>query len=190
MGTIYSKPVEHLIINDYDTFTPMLTWNRSLASPPETFYFQEVILQSMIRQWLSDHTNLQFMLNSMDLPHLQAQDFEVLGEKALPEGHIDILIKDRIPTGYSRKVIIEIKLGQAQLKHVLQLKNYIDEIGQECLVGTLIARGFPKKVQMEAENNRVECLTYSFGQVNMTRKYSFAELRSNLTISLPKEHKL
>lgn len=149
MGIIYNKLIENLVINNYETFVPMLTFNRSLVLSPEIFYFQEFILQSLIRQWLSKNANLQTFFNSCGLNNLKAKDFEVLGEKALPEGHIDVLIKDCIPKGYTRRIIIEVKLGNSKPQDIIQLKNYINEIGEECIGGILIAKDFSKKVNQE-----------------------------------------
>jgi hypothetical protein len=118
MGDIYNKTTQNSTIGNYEVFNPMLTWNRSLASPPEVFYFQEFILQSLIRQHLTLNTNLQTFFDCCGLNNLQAKDFEVLGEKALPEGHIDILIKDRTPAGYNRKIVIEVKTGNAKSQDI------------------------------------------------------------------------
>lgn len=135
MGTIHDGPIENLTLKTYHTFNPMLTWNRKVTSPPEVFYFQEFILQSLIRQHLSHNANLQALFNLSGLNNLQAKDFEVLGEKALPEGHIDILIKDSIPTGFSRTIIVEVKLKKAHPQDIVQLKNYVNELGNECAGG-------------------------------------------------------
>ena len=182
MGIPYNKPVENLIINDYETFTPMLTWDRSSALPPEIFFFQEFILQSLIRQHLSLDTHLQAFFNSSSLNNLQAKDFEALGEKALPEGHIDILIKDCIPAGYTRKIIIEVKTGKAKPQDVAQLATYVSEMGEECVLGVLIARDFPKKVQQESGNKGIKCFIYSFDQIDKTQKYFLDELKSKFQL--------
>jgi hypothetical protein len=180
MGEIHNEPTESLRINNYEVFDPMLTWNRSFATPPEVFYFQELILQSLVRQYLSLNTNLQTLFHSCGLNNLQAKDFEVLGEKALPEGHIDILIKDRTPTGYNRKAIIEVKTGNAKPKDIVQLADYVTEIGEECVSGILIARDFPKKFERESDSKRIKCFTYTFGQIDKSQKYSLNGLKSKL----------
>lgn len=182
MGIIYNRPKEDLTIDNYETFTPILTFNRSLASPPEVFHFQEPILQSLIRQWLSQEVNLQYLFDFSDLKSLRAKDFEVLGEKALPEGHVDLLIKDRIPTGRSRKVIVEVKLGKASPQDTVQLRNYMNEIGEECMAGILITKSFSKKVLKEAEDKEIKCFTYSFNGIDENGKYSFEELKSSFSI--------
>ena len=178
MGDIYNKPTQNLTIDKYEVFNPMLTWNRSFASPPEVFYFQEFILQSLIRQHLSLNTNLQTFFDSCGLNNLQAKDFEVLGEKALPEGHIDILIKDRMPAGYNRKIVIEVKTGNAKSQDIVQLGDYVSEIGKECVLGILIAGDFPKKLQRESDNKGIKCFIYAFGQIDKLQKYTLGELKS------------
>lgn len=183
MGDLYNGAVACLSMNDSETFTPMLTWNRELISPPELFYFQELILQSLIRRWLSRDSNLQALLDCAGLNSLQAKDFEVLGEKALPEGHIDILIKDRIPTGYSRKIILEVKTGAATPRDVAQLRNYMNELGQECVAGMLVCRAFSRKVRSEAENNGVGCAAYSIGQISEHETYPLDVLETRFLLS-------
>jgi hypothetical protein len=182
MGNLYDKPIEMFVSNNYETFTPKLTWNRTLVSIPEVFYFQELILQSLIKQWLSQNKNLQMLFNLSGLNSLQAKNFEVLSEKALPEGHIDILIKDAIPTGYSRNIIIEVKLNRVQLKDASQLENYMKEIGKECIMGILIAKNFSKKVLLNCKERNIKCFAYSFGEINTSERYSIAELESRIKL--------
>ncbi len=134
MGEKYSEKVDTLIFRKADTFTPKFTWNKELENIPEVFKFREVILQSLIRQFLSDTSTLQKFFKELSRDDLNAKDFEVLGEKALPEGHVDIFIKDAQPVGISRKIIIEVKISNANVYDVKQLKNYVNEIGSECFV--------------------------------------------------------
>jgi hypothetical protein len=182
MGALHNKSIEKLDMGDYRTFNPMLTWNRNLISPPEVFYFQEFVLQALIRQWLSRDANLQGMFDSSGLNNFQAKVFEILGEKALPEGHIDILIKDCIPTGYNRKIIVEVKTGKTKSQDICQLGNYVTEMGEECVLGILITQDFSKKVRQESEKMGIKCFTYSFSQIDKIQKYSFEELKSNLRL--------
>jgi len=182
MGNLYDKPIERFAIDNYETFIPTLTWNRTLVSPPEVFYFQEFVLQALIKQWLSWNTNLQTLFNLSGLDSLQANKFEVLSEKALPEGHIDILIKDAIPTGYSQKIIVEVKLNKAQLKDIRQLENYMKELGNECILGVLISKEFPNKIRSECKGKKLKCFTYSFGNIDSLQKYSITELGSRICI--------
>jgi hypothetical protein len=178
MGAIYKRPVEKLSLDRYETFSPKLTWNRSFVLSPEVFYFQEFILQSLIRQWSSESSNLQALFDSAGFNNLRAEDFEVLGEKALPEGHVDLLIKDRVPTGYSRKVIVEVKTGKARPQDIVQLENYLNEMGSECMGGVLVAQDFSRKIKQESGTKGIKCFAYSFGPIDRMQKNSLDDLQS------------
>lgn len=182
MGIIYTKPIEPLLIDKYETFTPLITCNKSVATPPEVFYFHEFILQSLVRCWLSEDGNLQTLFSLCGLNSLQAEDFEVLGEKALPEGQIDLLIKDRTPAGYARKIIVEVKLGKVEGRDIVQLRNYIFKAGEECILGILIAGECSKTVRREAESQMIKCFTYRFGKIFTEERYSLEDLRSRFQI--------
>jgi len=65
-------------------------------------------------------------------------DFEVLGEKALPEGYVDIFIKLKHPTGSNKYLLVEVKTGRAQRKDIDQLRDYMRELGSEVVGGVLI----------------------------------------------------
>lgn len=178
MGNPFDRPTEKFSNDECETFTPQLTWNKTLISPPEVFYFHELILQSLVKQWLS--RNLQTLFNSSGLNRLQAEKFEVLGEKALPEGYVDILIKEAIPAGYSQKIIVEVKSSKPQPKDFIQLESYMKEMGKECIAGILIARDLPKKLN---KMPNVICYTYSFGEIDLSEKYSTVDLRSRIRIN-------
>jgi|Deesub1362A_J573_1020465.scaffolds.fasta_scaffold02719_4 hypothetical protein len=87
------------------------------------FPFSEVILQSVIRQYLSVDINLKQFIDQLDLNLPLKGDLEVLGEKALAEGHIDLLVKEAIPVGFSKKMIIEVKTSSGTIGDVTQVKG-------------------------------------------------------------------
>jgi hypothetical protein len=181
MGIPFDKPTEMFSNDEHETFTPQLTWNKALVSPPEVYYFQEIILQSLVKQWLSQ--NLQTLFNSSSLNSLRAEKFEVLGEKALPEGYVDILIKEAIPTGYSQKIIVEVKSNKSQPKDIIQLESYMREMGRECIAGILIAKDFSRKVKSTYKMPKeIRCFTYSFGEIDPSGKYSTSDLKSRICI--------
>ncbi len=183
MGEIYSKSVDIFENSTVENFEPLLTFNRSLVSTPEVFYFQECILQSLIRQKLSNYGYLQKILNSCGLQDLQANALEVLGEKAFPEGHVDILIKDSFPVGISRKIVIEVKLNSAKVKDVDQLENYMKEIGEECIVGFLIAKSFSRKIIQICGEKKIKCFCYSFRDIHQDEKFSLSKIEQKLDLS-------
>lgn len=184
MGQIFSGQLDSLIIEDCKTFIPAIVWDRKLQKIPEAFCFQEIILQSLIRQHLSQHENLQALFDDVGLVDFHAEDFEVLGEKALSEGHVDILIKNRVPVGYSKKIILEVKTGDAQEKDIEQLEGYIEEIGEECIAGILVAKKFSKKVKHQCEGKGIKAVVYDFGQVDKSCKYSIEDLKQKLRLSV------
>ncbi|MEM2900375.1 MAG: hypothetical protein QXT63_06240 [Thermoplasmata archaeon] len=42
IGTVYNTPIKNLSLGNYETFTPFLTWNKNLTSPPEIFLFSRI----------------------------------------------------------------------------------------------------------------------------------------------------
>ncbi len=124
---------------------PKFTRQKSSEKNPEIFLFKELILQTLIRHYLSNVNNLSSFLENIGVDELRPDELEILGEKALPEGHIDLLIKESTPIGMTRKIIIEVKLGRANNNDFNQLEKYLSEFGKECLKGVLIAAFFNKK---------------------------------------------
>ena len=184
MGELYNDSISNLDLTKHKIFEPKLTWNKNLENIPEIFKFQELMLQSLIRHHLSNTNLLYDFFRSIGMDSLNADDFEVLGEKALPEGHVDLLIKDAQPVGLSRKIIIEIKTSNANIGDVKQLASYVDELGSECILGVLIARYFSKKTVNEAKNNKIACCTYWFKDLNEDSLYSFNELLSQINLEV------
>lgn len=183
MGEVWKKEKEiEKFEDDFSIFDPLFTFNRKKSQPPEVFLFQELILQSLIRQYLSDQNNLQKLFVSARLNNLSTQDFEVLGEKAFPEGHVDILIKEHSPQGICKKIIVEIKTGRLQRKHIQQILGYMKELGEECIKGILIGKEVSSNVLKEAEDKNINCFTYSFDNLDMEKNYKFEELLTSLSI--------
>lgn len=184
MGELSNHSTEALDISGYETFKPRLTWNRNLVSIPEVFYFQELILQSLVRHYLSDVSKLQDFFSNISLSSLKASDFEVLGEKALPEGHVDIFIKDTQPVGISRKVIVEVKTRAARIEDVTQLRDYARELGMECMGAVLIAKECSKTVLERARGEGISTLIYRFEGIDTQGVYLYDELKKRLQMEV------
>lgn len=188
LGSLYKKNLKEFKINNKETFVPKIRISKELKnsrieeSISEVYNFKEIILQCLIKKWLSNTQNLKKLFESLNL-ELSAEEFEVLGEKALPEGHVDILIKNAIPCGSSTKIIIEAKIHKVQPKDVKQLEKYIKEIGQECKCGILLAKEFSEKIINLCENKNIKCFTYSFDNINQ-QEYSIEELMNIFNINL------
>jgi hypothetical protein len=182
MGELSNHFTEELKLNSYESFQPKLTWNKSLESLPEVFYFQELILQSIIRHYLSDIHKLQDFFLKIGLNNLKGSDFEVLGEKALPEGHVDIFVKDAQPVGTSRKIIVEVKTHAARIEDIIQLKDYMRELGAECIAAVLIAQKYSKNVLKKARDEGIFTLIYFFEGIDTQDAYLFEDLKKKFAI--------
>ena len=182
LGELYKEKIPKLNINKYETFVPRFTKSKDKASPPEIFRFSEVILQAAIRQHLSEQENLGTFLHQIGVETLDTSKFEVLGEKALAEGHIDILIKEAIPIGLARKIIIEVKTGLAKLQDISQLSMYLDEMGNECLAGVLIAKDFSRKILLEAKKQGISTFEYKLGIIESGVPVTFNEIKGDLQL--------
>jgi len=182
LGELYDETIDRLDLNEYETFTPRFTGSKNKVSPPEIFRFIEVILQAIIRQHLANERNLDTFLQQVGIEALNTSKLEVLGEKALAEGHIDILVKEATPIGLARKIIIEVKTGLAKLQDISQLSMYLDEIGSECLAGILIARDFSRKILQEAKRRGISTFEYKLGIIESGVPATFNELKEDFQL--------
>jgi len=185
MGNLWHEQVERLNMQEHETFIPKFVRNRKLASPPETFPFQEIILQALLRQFLTENLNLSGLLRLIRIDNLDMEKLEVLGEKALPEGHIDILIKEAVPIGSSKKIILEVKMGKAMDRDMEQLERYVKELGSECISAILIAEDFSRSVVSKVEKQRNEglnLLRHNFKDFSTDKSYTFDELKQKLEL--------
>jgi hypothetical protein len=185
MGNLWHEQVERLDIQGHGTFIPKFVRNRKLASLPEIFPFQEIILQALLRQFLTENQNLSGLLKLIGIDNLDVEKLEVLGEKALPEGHIDILVKEAVPIGSSRKIILEVKMGKALDRDMEQLERYANELGTECISAILIAEDFSRSVVRKVEkqcNKRLRLLRHSLKDFSPNKIYTFDELKQKLQL--------
>ena len=180
MGKIHKKEIVGFDSGS-DTFTPRFTRKRTKTDNPRIFLFSEIILQTLIRHYLSENDNMKKFLEKIKINELKANGLEILGEKALPEGHIDLLIKEAVPIGSSRSIVIEVKLGKATEKDFQQLKNYIEEFGEECLKGVLIASDFSPK--LKGKFNDIAKIKYSLEDFD-PEPQSFEGLMKQLKLNM------
>jgi len=182
LGELYSELIDRLNIDGYETFIPRFTKSKNMVSSPKIFRFFEIILQAAIRQHLSEQKNLSAFLHQIGVETLDTDKLEVLGEKAIAEGHIDILIKEATPMGISRKIIIEVKTGLAKLQDISQLRMYLDELGNECVAGVLIAGNFSRKVLEEARKQGISTFEYKLDIMDNGIPVTFREIKENIRL--------
>ena len=181
MGKIFTGRTEALQMPSYETFIPKFARGKGLRSS-QIYPLREVILQSLLRQHLLNVEVLSDFFVGLGLSELNAHEFEVLGEKALPEGYVDIIAKEAWPKGVVKQIVIEVKLGVASRSDVEQLQRYINEIGEECVAGVLVAERVPKKVKVE--ENRIHLASYGFGNLDLRIPHNFEDLLSNIQLSI------
>lgn len=183
MGYLSAREPEVLTISGARSFVPGLSWNKARIRKPEVFQFQESTLQTLLRHFLSDRRNLQNVLGSVGISGLEAGSLEVLGEKALPEGHIDLLIKESTPKGLSPKIVVEVKTGRVVPRDFEQLRAYMKEMGRECVGGLLVGGSLSRKTLGLAKHTGVRPLTYAFEGLDKAEVYTFADLRKKLLLA-------
>jgi len=178
MGTVFNGETKHLELNA-ETFEPKIVFRRENQRIPEKFYFRELILQSLVRKKIQDSI-LKDALDFFGVDN-NPDEFEVLGEKALPEGYVDIFIKLRHPRGMNKYLPVEVKTGKAQRKDIEQLTGYISEFSNETVGGILIARDFSKSV---FNNPKILPVRYYFNDLDKSAEYSYEELLRMLTLEV------
>ncbi len=166
------------------TFTPLITFNQQKVNNPYVFPFRELILQALLRKKLSTRKEmLQTLLKDVGIDD-SAEAFEVLGEKALPEGFVDLVIKRRYPRGKDDVVFIEVKTGRASLKDIEQLERYLhiasDAEGK--VRGVLIARNFPRRLPKNLSSILLARYTFNFSSENENGTFSYADLLERLEV--------
>jgi hypothetical protein len=173
MGDRFSDSTEKLEISSAE-YVPQFVTRKSAIRNPYVFPFNEVILQSVIRNYLCNRNHLQKFLADISVGEVKAENLEVLGERALPEGHVDIFIKEAVPIGESKSILIEIKKGKASTKDFDQLAAYLRELGNECVSAVLIAKDFGKK-SLQSHKGKITPVKY-FVTSDLSTPRSFEEL--------------
>jgi len=164
---------------DSPTFEPRIVFDRRLQKIPEKFCLQEIILQSLIRRKINDSA-LEKILEALSVDR-PANEFEVLGEKALPEGFVDLFIKLKHPVGINKYILVEVKTGRSQRKELDQLKGYVKEFNGDSVGALMIAKEFPRSIPQESE---ILFVKYDFEQIDRSAEYTYEELLGKLKLEI------
>jgi len=183
MGRKFEDESSKLEINA-KSFEPKLVFRRDLEKIPEKFHFRELILQSLIKRKIK-YSVLDDILKIFNVNH-PSDDFEILGEKALPEGFVDIFIKLKHPRGTNKYLLVEVKTGKIQKKDIEQLKGYISEFGNEVIGGVLIGKDFPKSFPA-LSSCRILPVRYYFDNLDIDQEYAYSELLQLLRMEVVKK---
>src|ERR1700676_67018 len=181
LGELMEGQPTALAWGEYAIFEPRFARVKGLANAPEITRFRETILQSAIKRYLVSEVNLQTLFTGISFDAIPAPELEVLGEKAIPQGHIDILLKRRVPVGSDSKIPIEVKTKKALPKDLSQLLAYMNELRGECPIGMLIANDFHKQVVQNARNANIRLVRYSLAE-KVGEAPTFEELSRSLKL--------
>ncbi len=170
MGKLFKGSIERINL-DAPTFEPKIVFRREQQNIPEKFYFHELILQSLVRRKLK-RVILKDVLSYFNI-RISVDEFEVLGEKALAEGFVDIFIKLKHPRGKNKYLLVEVKTHKAAKKDFEQLRKYMDEFDSEAVGGILIAKNFPKS---HPGGREILPVKYSFRNLDLSGEYTYEKL--------------
>jgi len=147
--------------------------------PPEVNKFIEEILHVLLRQRLSTQDGLSEFAQLTGFDEVQDREIEVLGERALPEGHLDILLKDSEPVGSSVQLPIEVKLNRCDDDDLQQLRDYMTQLQPECPGGVLLAETIPRDFDVPDD---VTLLRAKFDGIDMGEPQTMADMENALTL--------
>lgn len=181
MGKAFDKEKTSPEIGERETFTLQFVGGRENANPPEVRQLVEKILQSLLRRHLSGQGVLTNFLEKAGLEDLKNRKLEVLGERALERGYVDLLVKEAEPQGTSRQIAIEVKTNSVRNEDVEQVMSYMDELGAECVAGALIGSRIARNVETPP-NYDINLWKYKFNKINTEEPHVFGELLSEIQI--------
>lgn len=148
-------------------------------SSPEENQFIEEILHVLLRQRLSTAEGLAEFVRLTRFERLAEREIEVLGERALPEGHLDVLLKDAEPVGDSIRLPIEVKLNRCSDDDVQQLTEYMEQLAPECPGGVLLAETIPRDFDVPDD---VVLIRATFDGVDMGEPQTIVDMKHSLRL--------
>lgn len=148
--------------------------------PPGESRFLEYTLHALLRKHLAGDKQMSEFAEMTGFQEIDDRDVEILGERALPEGHVDLLIRDVEPVGETLNVPIEVKLNRCSDDDLVQLEAYIEQLEPECPGGILLAETIPRNFS-PPEN--ISLIRASFSDIDMGTPQSFSDMLSALELT-------
>jgi hypothetical protein len=164
----------------YETFTPLFVGNKGAEKPPKVNMLREEFIHSILRLHLSRPKILKDFLKELNIP-LDDTQWEVLGERALERGYVDLLIKEIKSEGEPKEVVIEVKRDTASVADLKQLQEYMEEIGESCIAGVIIANKISRKLVRQTTDEKFHFYRYYF-DLDLSQPRQFDEIRSRIFI--------
>jgi hypothetical protein len=181
MGAPSSSPPESLGLPPHRSFEPRFAKVRR-GSPPRLFRLREVVIQALLRQKLKEPPIQGRLLEGFLDGPVAEPPLEVLGEKGIPEGIIDILLKNPHPAGQMIQFVVEVKTTRPGRGEGGQLGRYMDVLGRDCKGGIMLAPEFPSSRTPRVP--RVRYARYNFDEISLNEPRSFEELGRALRIEM------
>ncbi len=162
-----------------ERFTPLITFKKDRANPPYVYPFTEVILQAMIKRRLNDV--LGDVLKSLGSGR-KPEEYEVLSEKALMEGYVDIFVKLKDPVGSVEAVPFEVKRGNLTGRDLEQVLHYVERLSGDAIGGGLVGSGLGKR--FPKIHGGVAVVLYEFRDLDKRRDHTYGEMLEVLSLTV------
>ena len=166
---------------DWESAETTAQWVRKQGGfdPPEESRFLEYTLHALLRKHLATDQHIEAFLSTAGFTTLLNRDVEILGERALPEGHVDLLIRDAEPVGQATNVPIEVKLNRCSDDNLEQLRGYIRQLQPECPGGVLLAETIPRSFDVPED---IALVRASFDGIDMGNPQPINKMLSSLRL--------
>jgi len=181
MGKPATTVAPELDLPPHEEFQPLFA-RTVKGQPPRVFRLREILIQSLARQKLKDPAIQAALYAGSPSQNGSHPTLEVLGEKGIPEGLIDILLKDPHPTDQLREWILEVKVHRPARADVAQLVHYVEVLGPDCIGAALIAPEFPSSRTLRPPS--VQFVRYDFGGLDIGSPHTFAELEGHFRLEV------
>jgi len=143
--------------------------------------FHENILQSLLKRKL--RSILKDVLKYFGSDR-NPDEFEILSEKALSRGFIDLFIKLRHPVGKNQYILVEVKNRKASSNDFEQIIEYIKDFDKEgeLLGGIIIASSFPSKSKLDTV--KILRVKFFFRNLDESKEYCYQDLLDKLELTI------
>lgn len=183
LGSPTTEAPERLTLPREEEYIPVLVASRKQERPPDSYAFNELMLQALIKRHLRDQRILGRFLGDVGLESLDPAGVEVLGERGLPEGFVDVLIKEAFPAGRGTFIVLEVKKERATPQDIEQVARYAELIGPESRGAAIVARRFSPSSVAVARDLDVAAFTYRLGRPLDEEPATFDQLLESFTIA-------
>ncbi|WP_448377220.1 hypothetical protein [Fervidobacterium sp.] len=181
---IESKIPDTLKFADLE-FVPKIVFSKAKSDSENNGYtvakFNESILQSLLKRKLS--AILKDVLKYFGSDK-NPDEFEILSEKALSRGFVDLFIKLKHPVGKNQYILVEVKNRKASSEDFEQIIEYIRDFDKEgeLLGGIIIASGFPSKGKLDTVN--ILRVKFFFHNLDESKEYYYQDLLDKLELTI------